>query len=396
MSTVIVGGGAAGLAAAVFSRGATVFERLPSAGRKLLATGGGRCNFTHDGGADDIAEAFDGHERFVRPALAAFPPAAQRAWFASLGVPSAVEPGGFVFPASGRAADIREALLQAAERAGARILCGARVDRIVLSDDGAAVRGVEVAGRGFVAADRVVLAAGGCARPALGTDGDALRLARDAGLPVTPPAPALGALFAAVPGRFAALAGVSLADARLRAGKTETRGALLFTGRGLSGPAALDLSARLSPPAEIAAAWRADLPREEDWLALFDAWRAGRGAALARNLLAGELPRALAAALCAAAGIPDGTTASRLRKGEARALARLCAACPVAIRATDGWDACMATRGGVAAKALVPQTLESRRVRGLFVAGEAAEPVGRCGGYNLAWAWASGRLSAST
>ena len=393
--TIVVGGGAAGLAAAAFSQGALVLERLPSPGRKILATGGGRCNFTHEGTAEETAAAFPGFERFVRPALAAFPPAAQRAWFASLDVASAVEPGGFVFPASGRAADVRDALLRAAERAGARIECEARVERIVLSDDGSAVRGVVVAGSGFRPASRVVLAAGGLARPALGTDGDAFRLARDAGLPVAAPAPALGALFADDPPWLRDLAGPTLPDARLRAGKAETRGGLLFTGHGLSGPAALDLSARIDPPATVEAAWRADRSREEDWLALFGAWRGPRGAALVRNLLADELPRALAAALCAAAGVPDGTPAARLAKDRACALARLCAACPVQVRAATGWDACMATRGGVAARALDPRTLEARAVRGLFVAGEAAEPVGRCGGFNLAWAWASGRLAAT-
>ena len=392
--TVVIGGGAAGLATAAFSRGALVFERLPSPGRKILATGGGRCNFTHEGSASETAAAFPGFERFVRPALAAFPPAAQRAWFESLGVPSAAEPGGFVFPASGRASDVRDALLRAAARAGARIECDARVERIALSDDGSAVRGVVVAGRGFVPASRVVLAAGGIARPMLGTDGDAFRLARGAGLELVPAAPALGALAAGEPAWLHALAGLTLPDARLRAGRAETRGGLLFTGRGLSGPAALDLSARIDPPAAIEAAWRADRTREEDWLELFGAWRGPRGATLVRNLLAGELPRALAAALCAAAGVPGDAPAARLRRDGARALARLCAACPVRVSAAAGPAECMATRGGVAAAALEARTLETRRVRGLFVAGEAAEPVGRCGGFNLAWAWASGRLAA--
>ena len=394
-ATAIIGGGAAGLAAAAFSRGVIVFERLPSPARKILATGGGRCNFTHEGAAADIAAAFPGFERFVRPALAAFPPTAQRAWFDALGVPSVVEPGGFVFPVSGRAVDVRDALLRAAAAAGAHIECNARVERIALAEDGASVRGVEVAGRGFVPASRVILAAGGCARPTLGTDGEALRLARGAGLPVVEPAPALGALRAESPAFLRDLGGVSLPDARLRAGRAETRGGLLFTGTGLSGPAALDLSARIDPPTDVLAAWRADRTRDEDWLALFDAWRGSRGAAAVRNLLAGELPRSLAAALCAEAGVPAGETAARLRKDGARALARLCTACPVRIAAAEGWDACMATRGGVAAAAIAARTLEARAVRGLFVAGEAAEPVGRCGGYNLAWAWASGRLAAT-
>lgn len=403
---VVVGGGATGLCAAAHLRGALVLERMSRPAAKILVTGGGRCNLTHEGSPQDIARAFGEWERFVRPSFCAFPPAAQRAWFESLGVPCVVEPGGFVFPASQRAADVREALLRAAARAGTRIVANACVASIVLADDGASVAGVELADGRRIAAPRVVIAAGGSARPGLGTDGSGTALAADAGLAVAKPLPALGALLIAEALWMRDLAGVSLPDAVLTVTSgasgasrraPSSRGGLLFTGDGLSGPAALNISGTVAAALDAGAAggalrasWRADRTDPEAWRALFADWRASRGAALVRTLLAAELPRSLAAALCGAAGVPADCTAARLPQGAARSLAEWCATAPLRVARTEGFDACMATRGGVAVSELDRTTLECRRIRGLYVVGEAAEPVGPCGGYNLAWAWASG------
>ena len=408
---VVVGGGAAGLCVAAHLRGALVLERMSRPAAKILVTGGGRCNLTHEGSPQDISRAFGEWERFVRPSFCAFPPAAQRAWFETLGVPCAVEPGGFVFPASQRAADVREALLSAASRAGARIVADARVTRIALTDDGAAATGVELADGRRIKASCVIIAAGGSARPGLGTDGSAAALSAAAGLALAKPLPALGALRIAEATWMRDLAGVSLPDAALTvtSGTSGTsrrapssHGGLLFTGDGLSGPAALNISGAVAAALDAGAAggtlrasWRADQPDPEAWRALFAGWRARHGGALVRTLLAAELPRSLAAALCGVAGVPPDCTAARLPQGAARSLAEWCAAAPLRVARTEGFDGCMATRGGVSVSELDRTTLECRRIKGLYVVGEAAEPVGPCGGYNLAWAWASGYAAAS-
>ena len=407
---VIVGGGAAGLCAAAHLRDALVLERLDEPARKILVTGGGRCNLTHEGSPAEISREFGEWERFVNPAFCAFPPAAQRAWFETLGVACVTEPGGFVFPASGRAADVRAALLRAATGAGARIATGIRVARIVLADDGESVVGVETADGPRIDASRVLVAAGGAARPALGTDGASASLAQAIGLAVAKPLPALGALRIAEAPWMRDLAGVSLPDAllSLRNGtpgvsrRTPSgRGGLLFTGDGLSGPAALNLSGAVAAALAAGASgdflrvsWRGDRPVPEAWSGLFADWRQHRGAALVRTLLAAELPRSLAAALCGAAGVAPDCVASRLSQTVARNLAQLCAAAPLRVGSTEGFKMCMATRGGVSTSEIDRTTLECRRIRGLYFAGEALEPVGPCGGYNLAWAWASGRAAA--
>lgn len=401
---LIIGAGASGLFAAGRLPNALVLERSAAPGRKILVTGGGRCNLTHEGSPDTIAAAFGPCERFVRPALFAFPPEDQKAYFESLGVPLVTEPGGFVFPASSRAEDVRSALLRAARRAGSQIECNVRAVRLLLSPDGDAVRGVELADGCVLESDRVLLAAGGSARPSLGTDGSAAALARDAGLRVEPPLPALAALRTQTPWSRP-LAGLSLPDAELRIRKrtpglpargAASRGALLITASGFSGPAALNLSGDIAAalatgtaPDFLSVSWRADRTSPEAWLSLFLSWRTSHGKMLVRNLLAAELPRSLAATLASLASVPENAIAAQFPQDAARKLASLCAACPLPSVSTEGFSACMATRGGVSTTELDPRTLECRRIRGLFCLGEAAEPVGACGGYNLAWAWAS-------
>ncbi|MGI5868210.1 MAG: NAD(P)/FAD-dependent oxidoreductase [Kiritimatiellia bacterium] len=397
---IIVGGGAAGLAAAAFgTRRTLVLERLDRPGVKLLATGGGRCNLVHDASVDDVAAAFGRRGRFVSDALRRWDPAGIRRFFAERGVPTVVESDGCVFPASGRASDVRDALLDAARRAGVEIRCGVRVSRILLDEAGTAVRGVETARGEVLTSPRVVLATGGRAWPELGSDGSGLALARAAGLVIEPPTPALVPLVAAE-GWIGELAGVSCPDAAVSIAPRgrPVRGPLLFTHRGLSGPAALAISgdvARLlhdGRPASLRIAFRADW-QAADWQGAFDAWRTNQGARRVRNLLAETLPKALAHRLCALAGIGGDVVAARLDRTGAQALAALCAACPATISDTEGWSRAMVTRGGVALGELDPRTLESRRVAGLHVAGELVDLDAPCGGYNLTWAFASGRLA---
>ena len=399
-AAIIVGGGAAGLSAAAFSTGrALVLERLDRSGAKLLVTGGGRCNVTHDADPADIVAAFGKRARFMTDALRRWPPADIRRFLADHGVPTVVESDGCVFPASGRAADVRDALVAAARRAGAEIRCGVKVARILLDEAGTAVRGVETACGEVLTAPRIVLAAGGRAWPSLGSDGSGLALAREAGLSLVPPTPALVPLVAAE-SWMSDLAGLSCPDAAvsIEPRGRAVRGPLLFTHRGLSGPAVLALSGDVAhalaedSPTRLRIAFRADWT-DADWLAAFSAWRTAYGARLVRNLLAEALPKALAHRLCERAEIGEDVVAARLDRAAALALAEFCAACPVAIAGTEGWDRAMVTRGGVALSELDPRTLESRRVAGLRVAGELVDLDAPCGGYNLTWAFASGRLA---
>ena len=411
LSNLIIGGGPAGLTAACFSGGHTVvLERLGAPARKLLAAGGGRCNLTHDTGVDGVMAAFGRHSRFMSPALHAFPPAALRAFFSGLGVATCVEPDGCVFPVSQKAADVAQALERAARANGAEIRCGVRATRLILEPEAGAgeapafrVRGVETS-QGTLTADRVILAAGGQSYPDLGSDGSGFALARAAGLAVTTPVPALAGLVTREtwPG---SLAGIVLEQASLRldakgAAKHAFTGPVLFTHKGLSGLPALDLSgevaARLLESPEVRVRLACIASRTAgDWLERFEEWRLRHGGRALHNLLSGELPRALATTLCGLAGAAE-CAAARAKKSTLEALASACAEVPLHVVNTEGWNRAMVTRGGVALNELDPKTLACRRVRGLFCAGEVVDLDGRCGGFNLTWAFASGRLAGAS
>jgi predicted Rossmann fold flavoprotein len=412
--TLIIGGGPAGLTAACFTSGRTVvLDRLSAPARKLLATGGGRCNLTHDTDAEGIMAVFGPQARFMGPALRAFPPAAICGFFRTLGVETAVEPDGCIFPVSQKASDVAQALERAARANGAEIRCGVRATRLVIEPAGesgktARVLGVETP-QGTLLARRVILATGGQSYPSLGSDGSGFALAKAAGLALTPPVPALAGLVTQElwPGT---LAGIVLEQGGMRldvkgASKTLLKGPVLFTHKGLSGPPALALSgeiaARLAagegqacgpaPAVPVRVSFIADRS-PADWLALFEAWRQQHGGRALHNLLAGELPRALATALCALSHASE-TAVARAKKSTLEALASACADLPLHCVGTEGWNRAMATRGGVALSELDPKTLACRKIQGLSCAGEVVDLDGPCGGYNLTWAFASGRLA---
>jgi predicted Rossmann fold flavoprotein len=404
----VVGGGPAGLMAAIAAgrrgRRVTVFERLADPGRKLLASGGGRCNLTTATPPDTWPAAFGRRGRFIAPALAVLGPGAIRAFFLSEAVPTVVQgDDACVFPSSQRAADVLAALRRAAERAGARLVCGGRVERLTQAPEGR-ITGVIAAGRP-TRAHAVVLAAGGCAYPALGSDGSGLALAREAGLRVVSPVPALVPLVTAETWPHA-LSGIVLERARIRlAGKGEDKagrvGPLLFTHRGISGPPVLNLSgevsARLDRGAQcvgLLVAAHADRDAS-DWLRRFEEWSARLGRRACHNLLSGEMPRALAEALCALSGLTDVPLAQAGHR-RLQALAACCGSAALTVTATEGWNRAMVTRGGVALDDLDPRTLACRRVPGLFCAGELIDLDGPCGGYNLTWAFASGWLAGAS
>ena len=405
--TLIIGGGPAGLTAACFTSGRTVvIDRLSAPSRKLLATGGGRCNLTHNTDADGIMAVFGPQARFMAPALHAFPPDAICAFFRRLGVETLVEPDGCVFPVSQKAADVALALERAARANGAEIRCGVRATRLLAEGEAAGkaplprITGVQTS-HGLLHARRVILAAGGQSYPSLGSDGSGFALAQAAGLVLTPPVPALAGLTLQErwPGT---LAGIVCEQGGMRldvkgAPKRLLTGPVLFTHKGLSGPPALALSGEVAfrllqtPSVPVRVSFIAERS-PADWTALFDKWRQQHGGRALHNLLAGELPRALAAALCSLTDAAE-TSVARAKKSTLEALASACADLQLTCAGTEGWNRAMATRGGVALSELDPKTLTCRRISGLSCAGEVVDLDGPCGGYNLTWAFASGRLA---
>jgi len=410
--TLVIGAGAAGLMAACFaSKKTLVLERLKSPGRKLLATGGGRCNLTHQADPDGIMMHFGSNARFMAPALYHFPPDQICDFFHQNGVDTVVQPDGCVFPASQKAADVLQALVHKAESSGAQIQRSVTVERLItepLDDTTSRITKV-LTSAGEIYPQRVILAAGGQSYPALGSNGSGFKLAQQAGLAVISPLPALAGI-KTVEDWPSEVTGIVLNSAAIRlaekgGSKKWLTGELLFTHQGLSAPPALDLSGEIafllsqrsgtsSPYVSIEL--NMDCNRSaEQWTALFDSWRRDKGGRAVHNLLSGELPRNLARILCGKAGLADSAIARSPRE-KLTLLAKLLTACPLEIEAVDGWNKAMVTRGGVDLKELDPQTMACRRIPNLFCVGEVVDLDGACGGYNLTWAFASAVLAAQS
>jgi predicted Rossmann fold flavoprotein len=390
---VIIGAGAAGLMAAIFAArtGAPVLvvERTREGGKKILISGGGRCNVLPSQLAPERFVT-DSAAHVLRGMLRSWPLAQQRAFFErDLAVPLALEGDtGKLFPISNRARDVRDALVGEARRLNVQFQFDTSLTALEPVDAGWIVH----TSRGAIAAGRVIIATGGLSVPATGSDGTGLRIAEALGHRVNPVYPALTPLVAE-PAAHASLSGVSL-HARLRAKSgakskvLETSGGFLFTHRGYSGPSVLDVShvATRRRDAVIRAQWSS--LNAADWEPLF----AGSGA-LVSTIVSAHMPQRLALHLMQECDVPADRRVSDLRRAERVALIEALTAYVLPWTGDEGFKKAEVTGGGVALEDVNPKTLESKRCRGLFLCGEILDAFGPIGGHNFAWAWATGRLA---
>ena len=394
---VIVGGGAAGLAAACALGGLDVvlLEKQPRVGRKLLATGNGRCNLTN---LDAAPEHWHGDAAAAARTLALCPPGRVLRFFESLGVPARVDGEGRAYPMSGQAASVLDALrLSAAER-GAELRTDSAVERVARGRGGFAV---SVAGAGEpLRARTVLIAAGGLAAPKLGACGDGFRLLEALGHRSTRRSPALSPLRTA-PGAVRALKGQRVECAVClevdgRAVRSE-RGEVLFGDDRLSGIASMQLARGAGEAFRAGRSVCAALdlmPDVKDARALL----ADRAARLPKraneDLLTGIVPKRVGMELIKAAGLSLAAPAGGLSGPELGALARLMKRWRFPLTGVEGFEQAQVTAGGVELREFDPETMGSRRVPGLYAAGEVLNVDGDCGGYNLQWAWASALVAA--
>jgi predicted Rossmann fold flavoprotein len=397
---VVVGGGAAGLMAAIAAARAApgrrilVLESAPRPGKKILISGGGRCNVTN---AVVTAEDFAGASRpAIRRVLARFDVAAARRFFGELGVELKEEARGKLFPVTDRARTVLDALLRALAAAGGMLKAGARVETIARAQEGFRLSG----GFGALEARAVLLATGGMSLPETGSDGHGYALARALGHTTTAAIHA-GLVPLCLPRAhpLTSLAGVATEvelELRSATGKRldTFTGALLCTHFGLSGPVVLDISrhflaARLSDPGVhvMASFWpgkaASTLDRELQSLG-----RTGPGA-----LLRQAMPERLARTLCEGAGLDPGGAAHTLTREVRRSLVSAVIAHRLPITGDRGFRYAEVTAGGVPLAELKLETLESRVTPGLFLCGEILDVDGRLGGFNFQWAWASGEVA---
>jgi hypothetical protein len=396
---VVIGAGAAGLTAAIFAaqrgRPTLLLEGTQKPGQKILISGGGRCNvLPSKAGPGDFHT--DGSPNTLRKIFAAWPLGQVKRWFEEdLRMPLALEEeSGKLFPVSNRARTVLDALLGAAEAAGAELRLGTRVVGLEPVGEGWAVR-LESGARLYAA--RVILATGGLSVPSTGSDGAGLSIARDLGHKTVPTYPALTPLTTSSEAHKA-LAGVSLADARVSVPRPDSkgiityRGGFLFTHRGYSGPAVLNVSHAPvrstfvgGPRPTVSVQWtRFDQGGWDDEL------RSGLGSPVA--VLRRHIPERLALTLVEEMGLRDARLGQLKREDRLRLVAAL-TDYPLPWSGHEGYRVAEVTGGGVALDQVDASTLESRVAPGLHLCGEILDAFGPIGGYNFLWAWVTGKIA---
>jgi len=395
---VVIGAGAAGFMAAIFAaeggaRRVLLLERTHDGGRKILMSGGGRCNVLPsvlDPGRFVTASS----PNTLKKLLLSWPLGEQRRFFEErLGIVLALEEEtGKLFPVSNKSRDVRDGLRELGRRVGVET----RFDSSVMGlTPGSGAWRVALGDGSEIPASAVILATGGLSVPATGSDGTGLDIVRRLGHTVHDTYPALTPL-TAEPHRYAALTGISLPvtiEAPVGKRRRVTRGGFLFTHKGYSGPSVLDLShlAVLSRRAggarqEFHVRWTDLGP--EPWDRLL---REEEGTM--SGILRAHLPARLAEALLADAGVDGSTHRSQLKREERARLVAALTKHPLFWTGDEGYKRAEVTGGGVALEEIDPRTLESRLCPGLFLCGEILDAFGPIGGYNFAWAWATGRAA---
>jgi predicted Rossmann fold flavoprotein len=395
----VIGAGAAGSMAAIFAATAgaetVLLERTADGGRKILISGGGRCNVL-PARLDETRFITDSSPNTLRKIVRSWPLPEQIAFFEQeLGLPLVEEAeSAKLFPASNRARDVRDGLLALARRRGAQIHTDTLVTDLAPTRDGWRV---ERAGAGPLDVDAVIVATGGLSVPKTGSDGTGLRILERLGHTLHPTYAALTPL-TAEPAPFAELAGISLPvtiSARSGERSATASGGFLFTHRGYSGPSVLDVSHVAVRASDGAATSPARL--QVRWTALDEAaWETALRPDRTRTVLGAvrrELPDRLAHALIAIAGVDPTRVLADLRREERKSLVETLVRGELPATGDEGYKKAEVMGGGVDLAEIDPRTMASRKHAGLYLCGEVLDAFGPIGGYNFLWAWATGRAA---
>jgi len=406
LDVIVIGGGPSGLMAAIAAsaHGARVclVEKGAKLGRKLIISGGGRCNVTNAKEQDELIKEMPGNGRFMHSAFAQFSNKDIVDYFNKLGVALKEEDRGRMFPVTDKAITVANALINKMKQQGVEVMLNSPVER-VLYEDGHC-RGVLLKSGKTISAPCVVIAVGGSSVPQTGSTGDGYQWAREAGHTITELYPTEVPLTANDPFiRDKSLMGLSLRDVTLtlygKKGKkiTVQEGDMIFTHFGISGPAVLRLghyvSVTMRKNGNEPLTLHIDLMpgrsieeiARESW-SLFEE----QPKKAVKNVLKGFFPERLIPLLLAKSEIPEDTTLSHLSKQKWQTLASLAKAFPLTITGTLSLEEAFITGGGVNVKEIDPKTMQSKLMDGLFFAGEVMDVHAHTGGYNITIAFSSG------
>lgn len=395
---IVVGGGASGMMAAISAKrqGAdvTIFERNARIGKKILATGNGRCNFTNIN--TDISYYHGNNPKFANNALSQFGVNDTIAFFEKIGIAHKVEELGKVFPMSDQASSVLDVLLYEIKQNDVNIVCNAYVKNIINNNG---MFTVKLEDGSAYTANSVIIATGGKAMPSTGSDGNGFELARALGHSVTDIFPGLVQLM--LEGKFfKQIDGVKIVGtAEILSNKqclAKDRGDVLFTNYGVSGPPVLQISRKAGELLQenkeaILKITVIDTIDKHELTHLIAARFNNNPQKTVEFGMVGLINKRLIPVVLKEAGIEDlKHIALNVSPAQCEAIAQKLTDWRFTIRGTKGWQSAQVTAGGIDTQEVYDDTMQSKIVKGLFFAGEIMDIDGQCGGFNLQWAWSSG------
>ncbi len=400
---IVVGAGPAGLLAAGSAsekgRKVLILEKMRQEGRKLLITGKGRCNITNDSKAGEFMKHVYPNGRFLRSAFGHFFSNEILELLHRYGVETMLERGGRYFPSSNKSADVLSALLRWIKDLNVEILCGMRVEKLLVENQG--IKGVQANGQEFTAA-KVILATGGKSYPATGSNGDGYELARVLGHGIVPARPALVPLETRG-GLAKQLQGLTLKNVQASIWVNQKKcgedfGEMIFTHFGLSGPIILTLSRIVvdalndGSKVEVSIDLKPALDEQKlDARLLRDLDETGKKRI--SNLFRNWLPASMIPVFMELAGIDPQKEGHQVSSKERKRIRNLMKNFRFEISAYRSFKEAIITAGGIPTSEISPKTMESKLVSGLFFAGELIDLDAKTGGYNLQIAYSTGWLA---
>ena len=406
---LIIGGGAAGMMAGVFAarnhHEVHILEKNEKLGKKVFITGKGRCNVTNACDTEELFPAMMSNPKFLYSSFYSFTPQDVMEFFEKAGVPLKVERGNRVFPQSDHSSDIIRALERELKKAGAKIHLHTAVKEVVKESETDSVTGVILTDGTFMEGDAVIVATGGFSYQSTGSTGDGYRFARELGLKVTDIAPSLVPL-KTKEDYIPKLQGLSLKNTGLtiKNGKKvlyEDFGEMMFTHFGVTGPMILSASAHIgaklakAPNGELSAYLdlKPALTKEQLDARILREFEAGPNKQF-KNVIGVLFPSSLTPVMLELGGIPAEKKIHDISREERQHFIDLIKAFPFTITGMGEFKEAIITRGGVSVKEINPGTMGSKKISGLYFAGEVLDLDAVTGGYNLQIAWSTAYLAA--
>ncbi len=403
MKIIVVGGGAAGMMAAAAASetcgDVTLIEKNEKLGKKLFITGKGRCNLTNACDSDGFFNSCMKNSKFMYSSFYGFTNDAVRDYFEGLGVPLKTERGDRVFPVSDKSSDVIRALERRLKTGGVKVRLNTGLSSVGISDG--MVTHVTTSKGDRLEADRVILALGGRSYPGTGATEDAIRIAEDLSIDTVPFEPVLVPLETSED-YVKDLMGLSLKNVSARlmcSGRKvyEGFGEMLFTHFGVSGPLILSASSYIKPDMyKKGLSLHIDLKpalddKQLDERILRD-FADGQNRQFA-NALDKLLPSGLRPVIVSLSGIDPHKRINEVTRAERERLLRLLKDITLTVTGNRGFDEAIVSRGGISVKEINPSTMESKKINGLYFAGEMIDVDALTGGFNLQIAWSTGHLA---